>query len=133
MAVEVELQRALYLALTAAGLTVYDKAPHAADGGSAANWPYVEVGFISIVPFDTAREAGHDAVARIHTRSRSKSLMEAKAMQGAIYDRLHRGVLAVTGFHTITVERQTTRCDVMPDDSVHGVCEYRVLLETISA
>ena len=130
MAVEVELQKALYLALTAEGLTVYDKAPQAADAGATTNWPYVEVGFISIVPFDTARELGHDAIARIHTRSRSASMMECKTLQGEIYDRLHRGALSVTGFSTITMQRETTRCDVMPDDSIHGVCEYRVLLET---
>lgn len=130
MGAEVELQRALYLALAGLGLTVHDRAPQAADAGGTAGWPYVEVGFISLAPFDTASETGFDAVARIHTRSRSKSLLEAKTIQGSIYARLHRGLLAVDGFHTITVQRETSRCDLMPDGSVHGVCEYRVLLET---
>ncbi|MFA9232072.1 MAG: hypothetical protein ACEQSU_15210 [Microgenomates group bacterium] len=129
MAAEVEIQRSLFLAISALGYTTYDSAPQAADGGSTAGWPYVEVGFISPAPFDTANSTGFDAVARIHTRSRSASMLECKTMQGAIYDRLHRGVLAVTGFLTVTIQRELSKCDRMPDKTFHGVCEYRILLD----
>lgn len=129
MSGELELQRALYLAISGLGYTTYDSAPQAADGGSTANWPYVEIGFISLAPFDTANSTGFDAAARIHTRSKSGSMAECKTLQGAVYDRLHRGVLAVTGHATVTVEREMTQCDRMPDKTFHGVCEYRVLLD----
>lgn len=129
MSAEIELQRGLFLAISGLGYTTYDSAPQAADGGSTANWPYVEVGFISLAPFDTANSTGFDAVARIHTRSKSGSMAEAKTIQAAIYDRLHRGVLAVTGFLTVTVQRELTKCDRMPDKTFHGVCEYRVMLD----
>jgi hypothetical protein len=115
--------------LSGLGLTVYDSAPQAADGGSLASWPYVEVGFISLAPFDTANSTGFDAVARIHTRSRSGSMAETKRIQGEMYDRLHRGPLAVAGYQTVTMQRELTRCDRMSDASFHGVCEYRVLLD----
>jgi len=126
---EFEIQKALFQALSGIGLTVYDSAPQAADGGSTANWPYVEVGFISLAPFDTANSTGFDGVARIHTRSKTGSMAEAKDIQGRIYDRLHRGTVAVAGFLTVTVQRELTRCDRMPDGSFHGVCEYRLLLD----
>lgn len=131
MSAEFEIQRALFNALTGLGLTVYDSAPQAADGGSLAAWPYVEVGFISLAPFDTANSIGFDAVARIHTRSRSGSMAETKRIQGDIYDRLHRGALSVAGYQTVTVQRELSRCDRMSDASFHGVCEYRLLLDKI--
>jgi hypothetical protein len=126
---ELELQKALSIALKGLGLNVWDSAPQAADGGATTGYPFVEVGFISLAPFDTANSTGFDAVARIHTRSRSGSMAECKAIQGQIYGRLHRGALAVTGYQTITIQRELTRCDRMPDNSFHGVCEYRVLLD----
>ncbi len=129
MSGELELQKALSIALKALGLTVWDSAPQAADGGAASGYPFVEVGFISLAPFDTANSTGFDAVARIHTRSRSGSMAECKTIQGQIYGRLHRGALAVTGYQTITMQRELTRCDRMPDNSFHGICEYRVLLD----
>lgn len=126
---EFEIQKALFQALAGLGLTVYDSAPQAADGGSLAAWPYVEVGFISLAPFDTANSTGFDGVARIHARSRSGSMAETKDIQGRVYDRLHRGVLAVPGFLTVTIQRELSRCDRMSDASFHGVCEYRLLLD----
>lgn len=129
MSAQFEIQKALFQALTGLGLTVYDRAPQAADGGSLADWPYVEVGFISLGPFDTANSTGFDAVARIHTRSRSGSMAETKRIQGDIYERLHRGALAVAGYQTVTVQLELSRCDPMSDASFHGVCEYRVLLD----
>lgn len=129
MLCEVELQRALFFALSGLGYTIYDTAPQAADGGSRAAWPYIEVGFISLAPFDTANSTGFDGVARIHTRSDTGSMLECKTMQGAIYDRLHRGALPVAGFQTVTVQRELSKCDRMSDKTMHGVCEYRVLLD----
>lgn len=129
MSAEFEIQKALYQALTGLGLTVYDSAPQAKDGGSLANWPYVEVGFISLAPFDTANSTGFDGVARIHTRSRSGSMAEAKRIQGEIYERLHRGALSVDGYQTVTMQRELSRCDRMSDASFHGVCEYRLMLD----
>jgi hypothetical protein len=131
MGCELELQKALGLALEAIGLNVWDSAPQAADGGAATGYPLVEVGFIALAPFDTANSTGFDAIARIHTRSRSGSMAECKTIQGQIYERLHRGALAVSGYQTITMQREMTRCDRMPDNSFHGVCEYRVLLDKI--
>lgn len=130
MSAETEVQKALYLALVGIDLQVYDVSPQAADGGSAAAFPYVEVGEIVLAEFDTATETGFDFVARIHTRSRSKSHAEAKGIQGQIYARLHRGSLSITGFNFIQLDRASSRCDRVSDGSFHGVCEYRGLIET---
>lgn len=130
MSAEIEVQRALYTALNALGLRVYDSAPQAADGASVATFPYVEIGAIVLAEFDTANETGFDFIARVHTRSRSASMAEAKGIQGQIYARLHRGALAVTGFNFVLIQREASDCTRTGDGSFHGVCEYRGLIET---
>ncbi len=131
MAAEIEIQRGLYQALTGIGLTAVDFAAQSADGEAAGAFPYVEIGTIVLRPWDTARETGHEFVARIHSWSRSGSALEVKTIQGQIYGRLHRGTIGVTGFNLITLQRELS--DVMRTQSgaFHGVCEYRGLIEAI--
>lgn len=127
---ETAVQGALYTALTALGLRVYDSAPQQADGASAAVFPYVEVGAIVMAPFDTKERNGFDFVARIHTRSRSGSMKEVKEIQGQIYGRLHNGNLTISGQRLILLRRETSDVTRAGDGSFHGICEYRGLIET---
>lgn len=129
MSAETAVQGALYSALSALGLRVVDVGQQAEDGGSATAFPFVEVGMIIMSPFDTARETGHNFVARLHTRSNSASMAEVKAIQGQIYDRLHRGNLTVTGHHFILLQRERSEVLRAPSGAFHGVCEYRGLIE----
>lgn len=129
MSAEFETQKALYSALSALGLTVYDSAPQVADGASVASWPYVEVGAIVMAYWDTKTENGFDFVARIHTHSRTQSMKEAKDIQGQIYARLHHGALAVTGYATTDLYRETSDVTRVSDGHFHGVCEYRGMIE----
>jgi hypothetical protein len=127
MAAEVAVQAALYQALTALGLSVHDAAPQRADG---AGFPYVEVGAIVLAEMDTKAVTGFDFVARIHTRSRSAGMLEAKTIQGQVYARLHLGDLTVAGYRTILLRRETSEVTRVADGEFHGVCEYRGLIET---
>ena len=128
---EFETQAALFSALSAIDLRVYDSAPQQANGASLATFPYVEVGAIVMAPMDTKERNGFDFVARIHTRSRSASMKEAKEIQGAIYARLHHGDLTITGQRLILLRRETSDVTRAADGSFHGICEYRGLIETI--
>lgn len=123
MSAETAIQGALFSALSSLGLTVVDA------GQEKAVWPYVEVGFIVMTAWDTAPETGHNYVARIHTRSQSKSMKEAKEIQGQIYDRLHRGALTIAGHNHVLIKREKSEVIRAPDGSFHGVCEYRGLIE----
>lgn len=129
MGAETTVQGALYTALNALGLRVYDAAPQAADGASLATFPHVTVGAIVFADFDDKAVNGFDFVARIHTRSRSGSFAEAKGIQGQIYTRLHYGELTITGQRLILLRRENSFCDRLADGSFHGVCEYRGLIE----
>lgn len=129
MSHEFEIQKALYTALTAASLTVVDSAPQASDGGSDTPFPYVEVGAIVVAAWDTRSENGFDYVARVHTRSRSGSMKEAKDIQGAIYSALHYQALTISGLNHILIRRETSQVSRAADGSFHGICEYRGLAE----
>lgn len=131
MSSEFAVQKAIYDALVALGLTVHDMAPQAADGGSDASWPYVEVGQIVPAVWDTSRETGFDVAARIHVRSRSGEMRETREIQGRIYDRLHRGDLVVPLHNTILIDRQLSEVMRAPDGTFHGICTYRVLIEKV--
>lgn len=131
MAAEFNTQGALFSALSALGLRVYDSAPQQANGASLAVFPYVEVGAIVMAPMDTKDRNGFDFVARIHTRSRSASMKEAKDIQGQVYTRLHNGTLTITGQRLILLRRETSDVTRAADGSFHGICEYRGLIETV--
>lgn len=132
MGVEADLQRALYLRLNGSiGASVYDLPPQVADGGDDSVFPYVTIGRIIFTEGDTQSANGFSALCRIHTHSRSMSMMECKNIQGSIYDRLHRNELSLTLFNNYSLLREDTDCMVEADGRIHGVCEYRALLERI--
>lgn len=125
MPAEFELQKAVYTVLNGIGLRVYDSAPQAADGASTGTFPYVEIGAIILSQNDTFTENAFDIVMRVHTRSRSGSMAEAKNIQGQIYAALHRQRPAVTGFTVLDLWRDSSEVMRASDGSFHGVCEYR--------
>jgi hypothetical protein len=131
MSAEFEIQKSLFTAISGLGYTVYDSAPQMADGGLAGSFPYVEVGAIVLAPMDTKDKTGFDFVARIHTRSRSASMKQAKDIQGAIYGALHFAELPVTGYTMVLLRRETSDVTRSADGSFHGICEYRGLIETV--
>lgn len=131
MSPEFAVQRGLYLPIKALGYTVYDAAPQAADGGDPAAFPYVEVGAVVLAAWDDKTVDGFDVAARIHTRSRSGSMKEAKDIQGAIYAVLHHGAPAIAGYRTVLFQRETSDVTRAADGSFHGICEYRGLIEAI--
>lgn len=131
MSAEFEVQKALFSAVEALGIRAYDSAPQSADGASLAVFPYVEVGAVVMAPMDAKDRNGFDFVARIHTRSRSQSMKEAKDTQGAMYARLHHGDLTISGQRLILLRRETSDVTRAADGSFHGICEYRGLIETL--
>jgi hypothetical protein len=131
--IEFPLQQAIYTALSAASLGVqgvYDIAPQNADGGDGSVFPYVAMGRAVVTSLDTQTTNGFAAQIRIHTYSRSGSMKECKEIQGAIYSALHRQELSITGFNNFSLLRESTDCTPMGDGQLHGVCEYRALIES---
>jgi hypothetical protein len=134
MGIEAEYHAALYSALYAARATlgvndVYDIKPQASDHGDDTVFPYIVIGSVFIVEGDTQTKNGFEITCRIHTHSRAGAKLECKTIQGEIYDLLHRVEMNVTGFNNYSLLRQDTDCSKKDDSEIHGICEYRALLE----
>jgi hypothetical protein len=129
MSAEFETQKALFSALTGLGLTVYDVAPQVIDGASSVNWPYVTIGAAVFSQWDTKQVVGFNFVVRIHVRSRSAAMGEVKGIQGQIFDRLHHGGLAITGYTLTLLQFETSDITELSDRSFDGISEFRGMIE----
>lgn len=128
----VELQRAVYLALTAdptlaAMVTgVHDHV----DQGSV--YPYVVIGEDAANEWDTDTEQGAESLLTIHTWSREKGRMQTKEIQEAIYEILHRKNLTINNavFYSCFWEFSDSFLD--PDgETRHGVMRFRVRYDSL--
>lgn len=132
MSIEWGLQSAIYGVLSSAPLGVsgvYDVAPQSADGGDPSAFPYVTMGRAVFTQLDTQTTVGFAAQVRIHTFSRTGSMMQCKGIQGAIFSALHRVPLTIAGYNNFSLLREDTDCFPQADGMLHGVCEYRALIE----
>ncbi|MGB0855290.1 MAG: DUF3168 domain-containing protein, partial [Pikeienuella sp.] len=120
---------ALYTRLNGAsiGASVYDITPDTVDGSGS---PYVTIGRAVVSELDTQSKNGFAAQIRIHTHSRTGSMLECKTIQGAIYAALHRSEMTITGFSNFSLLREDTDCLPEQDGRIEGVCEYRALIES---
>ena len=139
MGVEVDFQQAIYARLTdqivglgLPTLGVYDIAPE----GSA--FPYVTIGVADFRIFDAQISFNFDVLMRIHTWSRSGSMLEPKQIQGQVYDALHDHTLlmprfgepAETDWLCFSLLRESSAILRDADQTFHGVCEYRALIQS---
>lgn len=132
MGIEAEFQTALFERLDAAplGASVYDTAPQADDSGDETAVPYVTIGHIEMNELDTQTKTGWAAQVRIHTWVTGGAMLPAKNIQGLVFAALHRSPLTITGFNNYSLLRESTDCQSLEDGKIHGVCEYRALIES---
>jgi hypothetical protein len=122
------VQRGLFQALGTLGYPVQDVAPQ------NGVLPCIIIGEIVFAPMDTKDRNGFDFVARIHVRSEGHNLLPVRQIQDAIYDRLHNAtddVLAIVGCRLILLRREMSDVIREAQGQIHGVCEYRGLIETV--
>jgi len=135
MSVEWPLQVALFQLLSAdvtlAGLSVevHDVPPEGENEDVTVAYPYVAVGALVANEWDTASGTGFDVIARLHSRSDTGSFKECRAIQARLYDLLHRQPLVVAGFNLTSLKRESSFCERESGRIIHGVCEFRALLE----
>lgn len=134
--IEAPFQIALFARLDAAKVAlgivgVFDVAPQPVDGGSSAQFPYVVMGRSFPVQDDTQTSNGFAVTFRVHTFTRSGSMLQCKGIQSGIYQLLHRQPLTVPGFHSFKLLRADTDCVPDQDGKIHGVCEYRGLIQQL--
>lgn len=123
-----EVQKAVYDALVAAGLTgvvsIRDR-PNMAPG--ASDFPFVEIGNSQAIAADAGGDGGLDETVDLHVWSRSRGQKQVKDIMGEIRAALHLVDLTVTGRAIAHSIMETAR--VVDDDdgeTVHGVITIRI-------
>jgi len=106
MSVGSELQAALYLALNTAltGIAgVYDEVPQLPVGMPDTSFPYVEIGDVGVVPFDTDDNTGYEAYVLLHVWSRYRGKKEAHDIFEVCRNTLHRQTLTLTNWSVFDI------------------------------
>lgn len=110
-----ELQTAIYARLnhssvtaslsTAYGVTAIfnEWAPQVDDSGDPIGFPFITMSFPASTAFDDKTAAGQDSVVQVDVWARNNGT-GIKALGKAVYDRLHRQALSVTGHITTQCE-----------------------------
>lgn len=129
MGFAVEVQRAVYDRLNGAmSCAVRDAVPQPAN--STDGFPYVTIGDTTDVQWDTDTETGADTTLTIHTWSRERGMGECKAIQGELYELLHRYTPTVLGYEALGIDFE--RAEVFLDadaETRHGVSVFRITVE----
>ncbi|MBK1780561.1 DUF3168 domain-containing protein [Advenella sp. WQ 585] len=121
-----EIQHAIFSALTALQVAVYDDVPQ------GASFPYVIIGEDDSVPFDTDDSTGFDTELTIHIWSRYSGMKEVKDIMSDIYSILNRRELSASGAHVIDCIFQYQDVLLDPDGITrHGIIRFRLTTENI--
>lgn len=131
---EDNLQRAIYSKLTndsalmALITGVYADVQQPSDAGSDSVFPFVTIGIVTCVPFDTKTTFGTEAICQIDAWSRSNNLTEVKKIGSAIHDALHHTALTISGAsHTMTVQQSSAYTKDQDGHTKRGLLQFRVV------
>lgn len=105
---------------------VYDDVPQ------GALFPYVTIGDDTLIEWDQDACLGAEATITLHVWSRERGRKQAKTIQGALYDALHRYALPVDGSHTVDCLWEMSESFLDPDGHTrHGVSRFRIILQKL--
>ena len=123
---QLNIQAAIYQALSALSCPVYDDVPQ------GAAFPYIVIGDDTSVPFDDDCGIGLDSTITIHVWSVHSGRAEAKRIMNTIYNSLHRQNLPIVGAYSVTLNAEYQDTFLDPDGVTrHGVIRFRLLTRSI--
>ena len=125
-----EVQKAIvarlraYSALTDIVSGVFDDVPQDAE------FPYVAIGDMTLIPFDTFDTVGDEQTIMIHTWSDYRGRKEVKTIQAHIYGALNRHELDLDNGTLIGCDQELSE-DFVDADGLrrHGVQRFRLLVD----
>jgi hypothetical protein len=95
-----------------------------------AVFPYLVIGEVAAVPFNTHSSQGSDSTITIHSWSEFRGQSEIKRIQDATKDALDRFDLVVAGVDMINSEWDVSDSFVDDDNlTIHGVQRFRILID----
>lgn len=98
--------------------------------GNLSAYPYVVVGDMTELPFDTSSNTGSEFVTNIHAWTNTINSELIRKTQDEIKSRLHRVDVSITGYKTYLhmVEYQNVMRDPDPDNVIyHGITRVRII------
>lgn len=109
---------------------IYDNPTQVSDPGDNSKFPYITISDDDLQPWDSDTEIGTEATVRVHVWSRAQNSLEAKKLQDAIYNVLHRGNLTITGYDFIACDMVLQTIERDPDGITrHGIQDFRVIYD----
>jgi len=132
------LQQAIFNRLNVTAITnlvagIYDHVPQPIDSADDTAFPYIVIGAVRVSEDDTDDVLGFDARAEVHVWSRQRGRKQTKEIQDAIYARLHRADLTITGYHSISCDHEFSESVVDADGLTrHGVQQFRILFDEVT-
>ena len=127
MAWQIELQKAIFGALTGAVIIDGQPVPVFDDVPQDADCPYITIGHMSAIDWSTDTEIGNEADVTIHAWSRYRGNLEVYSMQDQIKAALNRQELAVTGWQFTGIDYTAANVLRDPDGITrHGVQTFTV-------
>lgn len=109
---------------------IYDDVPQTADTGDNSRFPYVTIGDDTLADWSTDTSSGAEATVTVHTWTRANGRKQAKDIQGAIYNALHRQELTTPDHTFIGCEFEFAESMMDPDGKTrHGVSRFRLTLD----
>lgn len=124
-----DLQGALFATLSgaiflnAAEVPVYDYVPH-----EATNFPYINLGEIEVLPWDTKNKDGQEHLVTIHSWSQYRGYKELKDVMDGVRNLLHHSNITVSRHQVVLIRCDFEQTMLDPDNITrHGVQRFRVL------
>ena len=134
---ELEIQQAVYSILSNnVDLTdlaaVYDDVQQVDDSGAGADFPYVTIGEDILNQWDTDTEDGMQGSITVHTWSRYSGRLEAKQVQGLVYNALQKQDFEQNGYNFVNIQIESSTSFLESDNLTrHGVQTFNILIQRV--
>jgi hypothetical protein len=107
---------------------IFTDVPQADDSGSPGQFPYITIGNDTFAPYDTKDATGGNAVVQISIWSRVASDLQIKGIADAVYARMHRQPMTISGVTHITTEFESMTMIDDPDGKTRqAIMLFRVI------
>lgn len=124
--IELEVQTAIYNALSGLSYPVYDDVPQ------DTQMPYIVIGDDTVSEDSTDGNIGFQVTITIHSWSNLEGRKQIKQIQGAIFNELNRQELTLNGYSFTGIEREFSQSFLESDGNTrHGVERYRLLADEV--
>jgi hypothetical protein len=106
--------------------------PQVTDPESNDRFPYVRLGPIVVVPWDTKTSFGTSASLQVDCWSRAAGFDEVAGVMDAVKASLHRQALAITGAHQVWTDLETASTALEADGRTRrGLMFFRVVADDV--